>query len=110
MEQLKRETLDPAQIKLMCKLTTPELQKRKKTAITELKREVLYKSELINGYRYKFYGDDDNLDAITEFIKTERLCCDFFNFNLEISPEGFIYLDLTGPAGTKEFIQSEIEL
>lgn len=68
------------QAKLSCKLTTPELQQHKKTVIAELKNQVREKVETDSGYKYKFEGSDKMLDLLNSFIKTERLCCDFFVF------------------------------
>lgn len=96
--------------KLTCKLTTPELQQRKKTVVAELKKLVVEKKELENGYKYTFEGSDKMLDLLNSFIKTERLCCDFFVFTLTASSDTkFAWLELTGPEGVKEFIQFEIE-
>src|SRR4051812_1146362 len=67
---------------LTCKLTTPELRKRKETVIASLKKQMLQKKELKNGYAYKFAGTDKIIDELAEFVKTERACCDFFVFNL----------------------------
>ncbi len=63
---------------LSCKLTTPELQQRKKTVIAELRNQVLEKTETDKGFKYKFNGSDKMLDLLNSFIKTERLCCSFF--------------------------------
>lgn len=93
---------------LSCKLTTPELLERKRTVIHELKNLVVGKTELESGYRYCFKGDDATLDLINSFIKTERMCCDFFNFNLRVTSDGFAELELTGPEGTREFIRREL--
>src|SRR5690606_37861110 len=70
---------------LSCKLTTPELQKRKETVIASLKQQILDKKELKDGYAFKFRGTDEVLDELTDFIKTERMCCDFFTFGLSVS-------------------------
>lgn len=92
-----------------CKLTTPELQERKRTVIAQVKSLVLERTELKSGVRYKFEGTDNTIDLLTNFIKTERLCCGFFTFNLTIGDEeSFVWLELTGPDGTKDFIESEI--
>ena len=41
----------------------------------------------------------------------KRACCDFFEFNLSVSDDkGEVWLEITGPKGTKEFITSEIEM
>ena len=96
--------------KLTCKLSTPELQQRKKTVVAELKNLLLEKTELENGFKYKFDGSDKMLDLLSSFIKTERLCCDFFVFNLKASSDNsFAWLELTGPGGVKDFIKYEIE-
>lgn len=103
-------TMEITRKPLSCKLTTPEIQERKQTVIKQLKSQVKEKKELGNGYSYRFNGDDATLDLLTGFIKTERLCCDFFNFKLDINNQGFIWLDITGPEGAKEFIMTELEL
>ncbi len=104
MKTLMEET------KLSCKLTTPELQQRKKTVIGELKNQVLEKTETDKGFKYKFNGSDKMLDLLNSFIKTERLCCSFFVFNLTASSDNsFAWLELSGPEGTKDFIKHEIE-
>ncbi|MEO7988627.1 MAG: hypothetical protein ABI663_03745 [Chryseolinea sp.] len=96
--------------KLSCKLTTPELQQRKKTVIAELKNHVLEKTETEKGFKYKFNGSDKMLDLLNCFIKTERLCCSFFVFNLTASSDNsFAWLELSGPDGTKDFIKHEID-
>ncbi|SFW26921.1 hypothetical protein SAMN02927921_00865 [Sinomicrobium oceani] len=97
--------------KISCKLTTPELRRRKATAIAKLKKLVIERQEMPNGFRYKFAGSDQTLDLINDFIKTERLCCDFFSFHLTVSKQVYpILLELSGPKGAKGFIENEIEL
>ncbi len=96
---------------LTCKLTSPELRKRKETVIKSLKSQMLQKKELTNGYSYKFIGSDKMVDELTEFVKTERACCDFFVFNLSISGDkSEAWLEITGPKGTKDFIKTELEM
>ena len=64
-----------------------------------------------NGFAFKFPGTDKVIDELTEFIKTERACCDFFVFGLSISGnKNETWLKLTGPEGTKEMITSELGL
>jgi hypothetical protein len=94
-----------------CKLTTPELQQRKATVIESLKKQALQKTELPNGYAFKFAGTDKMLDELIQFIKTERQCCDFFTFTLSISgDQKEIVLELSGAEGVKEFMKTELGL
>jgi len=104
MKTLKEES------KLSCKLTTPALQKRKKTVIAELKNLMLEKVETDSGFKYKFDGSDKTLDLLYNFIKTERLCCSFFVFTLTASGDATsAWLELSGPEGTKDLIKHEID-
>lgn len=96
---------------LSCKLTTPELQKRKATVLESLRKQILEKKELPNGYAFKFNGSDKMIDELTEFAKTERECCDFFTFNLSITGDkNSLWFEITGPREAKEFIKTEMEL
>jgi hypothetical protein len=62
-----------------------------------------------NGYNFKFPADDRMLDELIDFIKVERLCCDFFIFQLIVDSE-HISLSITGPEGVKEFLENEVGL
>lgn len=96
---------------LSCRLTTPELQKRKVTVIEGLKQQITDRKELKNGFAFKFPGTDKVLDELTEFIKTERECCDFFTFGLSVSGDkSEAWLELTGAEGAKDFITAELGL
>lgn len=104
-------TLTSNNMELSCKLTSPELQKRKETVIAELKKEMLEKKELPNGFAFKFKGDDQTIDKLNEFIKSERQCCDFFIFDLSVSGnKSEVWLKMTGSKEAKDFITSEIGL
>jgi len=99
----------PKKKEIACKLTSPEMQKRKAEVIALLKIKVLEKQELHNGYKYKFAGIDEVFDEVLAFIKSERTCCDFFTFDLSIS-EDILWLSITGPDGAKDFIKMEMDL
>jgi hypothetical protein len=107
--QIKSHVMNKETTTVACKLTTPELQERKRTVIAEIKQIVVERTETEKGIQYKFDGSDKTIDLLTSFIKTERLCCNFFTFKLIIGEEeNFVWLELVGPKGTKEFIETEI--
>ncbi|MBE7174154.1 MAG: hypothetical protein INR73_26500 [Williamsia sp.] len=94
-----------------CKLTAAELRERKILVLASLKKQVLKKRALKNGFAYKFAGSDAMVDELVTFIKTERTCCDFFTFQLSISGDKReSWLKITGPEGAKDFISHELEL
>lgn len=94
---------------LSCKLTSPELRKRKEEVIAVLKSKMQETQELANGYKYKFDATDEMLDQLTAFLKSERACCDFFDFNLALTDK-IVWLSITGPDGVKDFIKTELEM
>jgi len=96
---------------LSCKLSSPEMLQRKETVLASLKNQIIERKELKDGYAFKFKGTDAVLDELTEFIKTERTCCDFFIFNLSVSGDkSEIWLEITGVDGAKDFITDELGL
>jgi hypothetical protein len=107
--QSKNTVMETTNKPLTCKLTTPELQKRKATVIADLKALLLERKELADGYSYKFEGRDEILDKLNDFIKTERMCCDFFRFQVVVA-ENTALLIITGPEGAKEFLKEEVDL
>jgi hypothetical protein len=92
---------------LTCKLTTPELQQRRATVIRELKELLLKKEEISEGLQFTFQSPDNVLDKLLDFIKSERLCCDFFSFHLSVAGDTAT-LQITGPEGTKELLEHEV--
>ncbi len=65
--------------------------------------------ELPDGYALRFAPAE--FASLAEFIASERLCCPFFTFAVELSPgQGPLWLRLTGPEGVKDFIQAERNL
>lgn len=75
-----------------CQLTTPELQKRKATIIQVLKTKFIDKTELESGYSYTFNASEEVLDLIFNFIKSERLCCPFFSFQIAVNPDTMAWI------------------
>ena len=58
-----------------------------------------------DGYRLQFAAGDDTLKLIMGVVESERQCCRFLRFAIQVEPDdGPIYLELTGPPGTREFL------
>jgi hypothetical protein len=94
---------------IVCTLTDSELQKRR-ADIEESFRERLQESRpLDNGYAFRFNGDDASLNALVDLIRLERACCRFLQFQLKLdSGNGPLWLEITGPEGTRNFIETEL--
>lgn len=96
---------------LVCSLTDEEFRKHKETVIASLKKQVLEKKELDNGYAFRFKGDAKTLKEVNAFVDAERQCCEFFTFDLSVSvDESEAWLSMTGPEGVKDFIATEMEM
>jgi len=56
-----------------------------------------------NGYAFRF--DGDMFDDIARYVSNERKCCPFLDFVIEVASDGgTLWLRLTGPSGTREFL------
>ena len=58
------------------------------------------------GFRFRFAAAPGHLDAISRVIDRERRCCGFLTFRLDVpSQQRPFVLDLSGPPGTREFLE-----
>lgn len=63
--------------------------------------------ELPDGYRFRIPTSSDMLLRVAEYVSNERLCCGFLRFQLDVEPaRGPVWLQLTGPAGTREYMRA----
>ena len=63
--------------------------------------------ELDHGYAYRFPSGANWIAELAQLITFERECCPFLLFQLRLEPaNGPLWLELTGPEGTKEFLLS----
>ena len=94
-------------------------QEYSKQEILELREEVLplvldiikRVNESDEGYTLHFDSIDRPLTLLTRWLNLERIVNDFLRFQLCIeSNQGPIRLELSGPSGTKDFLQSELNL
>jgi hypothetical protein len=65
--------------------------------------------DLPDGLAFRFAAAD--YADVVDFIAYDRLCCPFFQFALEVTPnQGPVWLRITGPAGIKaELVASLID-
>jgi hypothetical protein len=96
---------------LACNLSSPELRKRRETVIADLSTHIRSVQETADSYTYTLPITPQILVQVASFIETERQCCEFFSFRLLV-PSGSenLFLEISGPPGTKEFLKSELGL
>src|SRR5258705_9124221 len=92
-------------LQIACTLTNSELQERRRDVLQKVRSAVTELRELEDGYAYCFPADDDRLVELATLVNLERQCCPFLRFRLTVeSGNGPIWLEMTGPEGTKEFL------
>jgi hypothetical protein len=96
-----------AELPIACTLQPDELLARREGLLAELRRRVQGLEDRPDGYRLQFAPGDDTLALIANVVEAERQCCRFLRFAIQVEPDdGPIYLDLSGPPGTREFLSA----
>lgn len=96
---------------LACDLTAIPALAREEHILTapQLFRTAQEVQELPAGYAIRFLNEPRVFMALAKFIENERLCCPFFNFELEIEANsGPLWLRLTGGEGVKEILRTTL--
>ncbi len=94
---------------IVCELTPAEIQMRRAALFPGLLVQAEERTALPNGFRWRFVASDEFLAAAAETIKAERQCCRFLRFVLTVEPDGGpMWLEITGPQGTSEFLETLI--
>ena len=102
--------MENTHIPVACCLTGPELQERRTSLLQKVSAAVLEVRELSNGYAYRFPSDDHWIGDLANLLTLERQCCPFLTFDLRLEPgKGPIWLEMSGPEGTKEFLYALFE-
>jgi hypothetical protein len=92
-----------------CTLSQPDLARRRAGLFADLARRRQEARWLSEGVALRYSSELRTLALLGEFIQLERQCCPFLRFQLTVEPGGGpIWLELTGPAGTREFLAHEI--
>ena len=88
---------------IVCNLSSEELVLRSQL-LQSLGQAVRQTVEIDNGYAYRF-DNSDILHQLVDVVDAERRCCTFLSFSIALTPgNGPIWLRITGPQGTREFL------
>ena len=89
-----------------CSLDPASLTARRAGLLADLLRQARTRDDLADGMRITFEPSSATLDLIARTIDAERQCCRFLRFDLTVEPDpGRFVLELTGPAGTGDFLR-----
>lgn len=99
--------MNGASLPVACGLTDSELQERRRDVLQKVRGAVTEVKEVEDGYIFRFPSDEIWIGELAHLIKIERQCCPFLRFGLTVEPGGGpIWLEMTGPEGTKDFLAS----
>jgi hypothetical protein len=94
---------------MVCTLTPDQLSDQRDGLLPGLLKRADERTALERGYRMKFTPPHAAglLDEIASIVEQERGCCQFLKFQITVEPSnGPIYLEVTGPAGTREMLDA----
>src|SRR5687767_8576832 len=69
-------------------------------------RSLQERVELTDGYEFRF--EPEEFERVARFVANERRCCPFLDFTISLVSGGALWLRLTGPAGSRAFIDAEL--
>jgi arsenate reductase len=100
-----------AHLPIACTLTPDALRARQQGLLAGLLRRAEGRDLTAEGLRLRFAAADDTLSTIARAVDAERQCCRFLRFAITVEPDGGpMFLEVTGPPGTREFVAGLLEL
>jgi hypothetical protein len=99
------------ELPVACTLTPEALRARRAGLLSDLLGRAEGREDLPEGLRLRFAPTAETLATIARAVEAERHCCRFLRFEITVEPDGGpVFLALTGPAGTPEFIGALLEV
>ena len=100
-----------ADVPIACTLSPDALRVRRDGLLADLLRRAERHELTRDGLRVCFPPDADTLARLAQVVDAERRCCQFLRFVITVEPDGGpVTLELSGPAGTREFVAGLLSL
>src|SRR5438093_4744797 len=88
-----------------CTLTPEELRHGRQALLPGVIAWAEAHEPLGDGFRFRFKSEPGLIPALAAMLEGERRCCRFLHFQvIAEQDEGPVWLDVTGPPGTAEFL------
>src|SRR5262245_21495424 len=98
---------DPESLPIACTLTPLELASRRDALLPALLARARSREPIRGGLRWEFAPEPGLLTQAATVIDAEHRCCRFLRFHLIVEPgDGPVWLEVTGPEGTDEFLST----
>lgn len=96
---------------IVCTLPDRELQERRDGLLAQLVACATDRRFTEDGASFEFATSDEVTALLTQVLAAERQCCRFLRFRVTFEPDlGPITLEITGPGGTREFLEGALGL
>src|SRR4051812_20763494 len=96
---------------IACTLTHDALQARRDGLLADLLRRAEGHDLTDEGLRVRFSSGAETVETLARVVDAERLCCRFLRFVITVEADGGpVWLELSGPAGTREFVAGLFDL
>jgi hypothetical protein len=94
---------------IACSLDSVALGRRESELRAGLLAEAESVERLPDGYRWRFRHAPDFFTRLAPIVDAERHCCRFLRFAIAADQDrGGVTVEVTGPAGTADFLESWI--
>lgn len=94
-----------AKLEIACKLD-PDGRGQRQHLLIDLVARASERRESKDGYTFGFPSTATTMVETASTVEPERHCCPFLRLTVIAEPgDGPIWLELTGPAGTKDFLR-----
>ena len=95
---------------IACTLTSAEMTAMRDGLLPGLLARAGEKEPVPGGFRWRFAGDAGLVKDAAAVIEAEHRCCRFLRFQLVVEPgDGPVWLEVTGPEGTPEFLSGLLD-
>lgn len=95
---------------IQCTLTPSELESRRDRLLPGLLSRANAREQIPGGFRWRFAFQSGFMQEVAAVIDAEHACCRFLRFLLRVEPgDGPVWLEVTGPEGTQDFLTSLLD-
>lgn len=104
----KRE--ESESLPIVCTLTPAEVAAMRVGLLPGFLARASAKYPIPGGFRWRFDPQADLVQKAAAVIDAEHQCCRFLRFLLLVEPgDGPVWLEVTGPAGTEDFLSALLD-